>query len=271
MLTVDSENVSHDSYFVKASDTDLYYLATIPFYFSLMQEMGGGHAAHMGVGIEDLYRKYRYTWVISRTRVKFGNHATWRDTVDLESWAQPNVRLHCPRVIRGYVKDDIVFDAMTLWAVVDVARKRPVRPQLVLDELCLADPAKHFAEPLTGQLPDWDETEKLEILPPFEAVPHFYDVDINGHINNVIYVEWILSALGKKFLTDYEADMLDVKWERQTYADDDLVTETAVTRDSRDLISFIHRIKNKDGKTVFSAISDWRLRRNKTQPLDMEL
>lgn len=272
MLTVDNENVSHDAYYVKSGDTDLYHLATIPYCFSLMQEMGGGHAAAMGVGIEDLFQKYKYTWVISRTKVNFCRYAMWRETVSLESWAQSNVRLSCPRVINGYVGDKPYFSAMTLWAVVDVARKRPVRPQQVLDELNLADPAKHFVSPDLGPMAEWDETEKLELLPPYEAVPQFYDLDINGHINNVVYVEWIISSLPRTFLKDHEAAMLDVKWVKQTYADDDLTAESAVTGKNGDSVSFIHRIRNKDGATVFSAVSSWRKRTDeKDQPIVEEL
>lgn len=271
MLTVDSDNISHDSYYVKSSDTDLYFQATIPFYFSLMQEMGGGHASEMGIGIEDLYRDYKYTWVISRTRVSFARHAKWREKVDLESWAQPNVRLHCPRVINCYADGETVFSAMTLWAIVDMVRKRPVRPQQISFENYIGRRPDRYMPTDIGQLPAWDEVEKTEILPSYEAVPHFYDVDVNKHINNVVYVQWVIASLGMDFLTEHEIALMDVKWEKQTYAGDDLVVEAALIKKEGEDCTFVHRIRNNAGASVFSAITEWRDRQDRTRLLSEEL
>lgn len=271
MVTIDNENVAHGSYYVRGTDADLYYMATIPFYFSILQEMGVEHTTAKGIGIEELYRDYKLTWVIARARIKFLSHPRWMDRIDIVSWAQKNVNLHCPRVVKGFIGNELKFDAMTIWGIIDPARKRPVRPQPILDILGTADSEKHYEEPMLSKLPDWDEEDKLEILPVYQAMPHFYDVDINGHVNNVSYLHWMMYALGRKFLSDFEVSMVDVKWVRQTFAEDEIKVETALTQFKDGICSFIHRITNGSGYTVFSAVSEWRERRVRFQPLGREL
>ena len=258
MIEIDNENTAHDSYYVRASDTDLFFKGTVPFYFSIMQEMGASHAAAKKVAITDLMDEYGATWVISRTRVKFLHHASWQDHISVQSWAQEPVRLHCPRVIKGVVDGVPVFEAMTLWAVIDVKRARPIRPGFVLEKLIPADPEKHFMSPDLSPIKGWDETDKISVLEPYRAEPVFYNIDANGHINNVVYLEWIISAMDQDFLKTHEPDTMDVKWVRQTFASDCPVVETALIKEENGLTSFIHRIVNKDGKTVFEAESSWR-------------
>lgn len=271
MVSADSDNLAHGSYYVRATDVDLYFMTTIPYYFSMIQEMAAAHTTLKGIGIEGLYRDYKLTWVIARARINFVSHPRWMDQIELISWAQQNVRLNCPRVVRGYAGNELLFDAMTIWGIIDPMRKRPVRPQPILEILGTADPAKHYADPALPRLPEWDETEKLEMLPALETRPYFYDVDVNGHVNNVMYLHWIINALGRSFLSGHEVEMIDVKWEKQTYAEDEVTVETALTGKKDGICSFIHRIRNENGVTVFSGASEWRERRDKFQALGKEL
>lgn len=266
-ITIDSENVAHRSFTVRAMDVDLYFQASIPFYFSIIQEITAEHTTSRDIGIEDLYRDYKYTWVVAREKIDFISHPRWMENVDLISWAQPNIRLHCPRSVQGYVDNKPIFNAMTMWAVVDPARKRPIRPQPILDILGIADPDKYFMDPVFEQMPLWDEIDKLSILPSFIARPNFSDVDVNGHVNNVSYIQWLQNAMDREFLSEHEPLTMDVIWERQTFADDEVKVDTALISEHDGKYRFLHRMTNGKGVTVFSATSEWSERKVKYHPL----
>lgn len=260
-MRISSENVAYEDYFVRATDTDMFYDATIPFYFSAIQEMGGEHASKLGIAIDDLQREKGWTWVITRTRALFYGSSSWRDTLNLETWPQEPYRLHCPRVVNGYCNGSKIFEAMTLWAVIDMNRKRPVRPQEVMGSIQPAPADKYFVNPDIGKIIKYDDAEKLKEYMIYRPTPAYYDIDYNKHVNNVVYLRWITEAMDEDILKTYRPSMLDVQWEHQTFSNDKIYGQTALTAETDDKLSFVHRLmKEEYGKSdtvLFEAYSEW--------------
>ncbi len=260
-MTIDNDNVAYRDYYVRASDTDMFYHATVPFYFSAIQEMGGEHAAELGISIEDLQRERNWTWVITRTRVRFFGTSSWRDTVNLVTWPQQPYRLHCPRVVEGFLNNEKLFEAMTLWAVIDLERKRPVRPAEVMSDISPAPADKYFIDPEIGKIMKYTDAEKLREYPIYRPEPEYYDIDYNKHVNNVVYLRWIMEAMDEDILKAYRPSMIDVQWEHQTFSHDNIYGQTALTCDDGEKLSFVHRIMKeeygKDDTVLFEACSEW--------------
>ena len=248
--------IAYADYFVRASDTDMSYTAGLPFYFDAMQEIGGEHAAGMGIAISDLMAEKNWTWVITRTRVTFHHHDVWRDTLKLESWAQEGFKLHCPRVVRGYGNDgSLSFEAMTLWAIIDLNRNRPLRPSELGD--VLKAPSDYWMNPDIGKLLKFDNAEIIERWPLHKPVPTYYDIDYNRHINNVVYVRWLVSAMDEDFLREYVPKIVDVQWEHQTFRNDNVIVETGVVSRNRESAELVHCIRKDDGTILFEANTTW--------------
>ena len=258
-MWIDEDNVAYDEYFVRASDTDMFYNAALPFYFDAMQEMGGEHAARMGIAISDMMRERNWTWVITRTRAVFHQQDVWQDTVKLETWAQRGFRLHCPRVVKGYGKNgSLSFEAMTLWAIIDLARKRPLRPSEVEAMIKLPEKAEHWQDPDIGKLQRFDDASIIEKWPVHYPVPTYFDIDYNKHINNVVYVRWMVSAMDEDFLQNYVPEIVDVQWVHQTFRNDKVYVETGVTARTETEAELVHAIRKDDGTILFEANTKWR-------------
>ena len=258
-MQIDNDNVAYDEYFVRASDTDMFYSAALPFYFDAMQEMGGEHAARMGVAIADLMREKNWTWVITRTRAIFHHLDKWQDTVRLESWPQKGYKLYCPRVVNGYGKDGSPsFEAMTLWALIDLNRNRPLRPSEVESSFTIPPEDKHWMDPDIGKIEKFDDATLIERWPIHTPVPTYFDIDYNRHINNVVYVRWMVSAMDEEFLKSYEPAVVDVQWEHQTFRGDKIHVETGVVSNDGSEARLVHCIRKDDGTIVFEANTRWR-------------
>ena len=258
-MWIDEDNVAHDEYFVRASDTDMFYNAALPFYFDAMQEMGGEHASRMGLAIADMMRERNWTWVITRTRAIFHHQDVWQDTVKLETWAQKGFKLHCPRVVNGYGKDgDLSFEAMTLWALIDLERKRPLRPSEIEPMIRLPQKEEHWKDPDIGKIQKFDDAELVEKWPVHYPVPTYFDIDYNKHINNVVYVRWMVSAMNEDFLQEYMPEIVDVQWVHQTFRNDKVYVETGLTARTDTEAELVHSIRKDDGTILFEANTKWR-------------
>ena len=79
--------------------------------------------------------------------------------------------------------------AKTSWLLLDLASGRPVRPKAHLPRI---------DERYTGPIdPDFPDVPTPEPDAPCTEVPwpiRFHDLDVNAHVNNAAYFEWIFEA-----------------------------------------------------------------------------
>lgn len=263
MLWIEEDNTGHDMIEVRASDTDRFYKAGIPFFFSVCQEVGGLHAAKRGLSITEMMEKERRTWIIVRNRIVFDDIPSWGDSLEVITWPQEGFHLYCPRIIKAYNKDKkMIFSSMTHWVVMDIDRKRPIRPREIEAKICLPDKEKFYENPDIGKTIGYDDAIKIETLPISYPEPEYYDIDYNRHINNVVYIRWMISGLSEDFLNTYRPMMVDVSWQSQTFAHDKVYVETAFTEKTDESASLVHRIMRKEeGKQdtlLFEGNSTWK-------------
>ena len=261
MIRIDENDVSYDTYGVRAADCDRFNDASLPFFFSAIQEMGGAHAHMKGLSIEQLQKDKGWTWIVTRSHVEFHKIPRWFDDISMVSWPQKGYHLNCPRVVEGYVDGKLAFEAMTHWVLMDIVRMRPVRPKEIEAMLPPPDESGHFKDPALPKLPRWEEFEIVEERPVYIPHPHYYDIDINKHVNNIIYTRWLAEALGEDFLDAFRPAVMDVAWISQTYAHDHIHVETAYLEKTDDKISVVQRIlrkeEEKEDTLLFEAVSSW--------------
>ena len=155
-----------------------------------MQELSGTHCALLGCGRDDLLKR-GVVWVLARSEVQMTRYPNIGETITMQTFHKP-VRLRF--FPRYYIfKDsagDVIGKAGTLWLLMDLATRQTIPAgdiaALLPDNSELAAP---MALPATvGQL-QGDETIILRD-------PQYTDLDVNGHVNNTKYADWLCDALG---------------------------------------------------------------------------
>ncbi len=257
-MRITEENIGYEEFMVRSADTDRFYDATIPFFFSLSQEVAGEHASEMGLGIKEMSERDGKTWVIVRTKMDFYRIPKWREKITFETFAQKGFKLFCPRVVKAADSNgNLIMNTMTHWVLMDLIRKRPALPKIVEDKIGLKNESL-FLNPDIGKIKKFEEANKIEILEDKYFKPCYYDIDTNKHVNNVVYVRWLCESLTDDIELNYRIKSIDVQWESQTFEDDEVKVETAIEERSEDALSLIHRItKKSDGKIAFEAASLW--------------
>ena len=159
-------------------------------FMDLAQEAANQHANILGFGYDDLIAS-RTAWVLSRMHVEFTDTPKWREEMTFTTWHKGLNRLF-------FLRDFLMTDkegnprvkATTSWLVINLDTRRLVRdPQLLEDgticsENVLETPADKVVMP-----------KGAEVNLVMEHAVAYSDLDMNGHVNNAMYMQWAMNAV----------------------------------------------------------------------------
>lgn len=155
-----------------------------------MQEAAGAHAGLLGVGRDHLLEQ-NIVWVLSRADIRMDRYPAMGERVTVETFPHPCLRFFFPRYF--VFRDEagaVLGVAGTLWALVDCNTRRAVAAPAVAARL--PDNADLTAPlPLPRAVPRVKGRERL-----FHRTAAYTELDVNGHVNNARYADWLMDALG---------------------------------------------------------------------------
>ena len=182
---------------------------TLDAVFQFFQEAAICHAENLGVGREDMARTGQ-AWILSRMSVLVDRRPKYCETVTVRSWPRGGEKLFAMRNYDIRDKDDIpVIAARSAWIILDMEKRRPLRPQSIMDSLPQNEGLEAIP-PEAGGAAGLAERENLQKTSERKAL--YTDVDYNGHVNNVSYIKWIEDALEPQFLEKAEKMRLDINY-----------------------------------------------------------
>jgi medium-chain acyl-[acyl-carrier-protein] hydrolase len=182
---------------------------TLDAVFQFFQETAICHAENLGVGREDMARTGQ-VWILSRMSVLVDRRPNYWETVTVRSWPRGGEKLFAIRNydIRG--KDNkAAVSARSAWIILDMEKRLPLRPQSIMDSL-----PKN--EGLDALQPDANGTaalvERGNLQFAAERKALYTDVDYNGHVNNVRYIQWIEDTLDPQMLEKANKMRFDINY-----------------------------------------------------------
>ncbi len=264
-VSIDEYNRAHSQFTTYSYETDCFFDARLAFYFQIVQEAAGNHAAVRGCSIPILHAEGK-TWVITRSKMEVHRYTQWPEQLLVETWAQEPIRLHLPRVVRAFDEQQgPLFTAKTYWALIDLERGRPCRPTTMSERIGLPPLALQEDLSLTGRLTY--EDSHCTTLVSYKPKILYLDTDSNHHVNNISYLNWALESLPVSFRNRAKVAEIDVSWIRQTFSGDDLTVftgsldEKALLQDEGLLYHKIVRSEKDGGKsTVWEGTTRWEKR-----------
>ena len=170
---------------VKIGDTQVNSLDRLKNsqLLAIMQEAAGEHSALLGADKDALKEKALF-WALIRYHIEIERLPRAGETITVETWPMPTTRTAYPRATVAYdAGGNELFRGISLWVLVSAATRAMVLP------------AK------SGVVVDgWERGGELSV--PGSLLPkllenrqsrevRFSDLDINGHMNNCRYMEWV--------------------------------------------------------------------------------
>jgi acyl-ACP thioesterase len=166
---------------------------------SLFEETAFTHCEDTGQSVYEL-RDKGFGWVLLHGSFRMRHYPTYREAFTVET------RLVAARRFYGLrefvVRDEtgaVIGASDSVWAFYDVERRRPAPIHDWILRAWHHDPSV----PLMREKPDFDPPGADRIDPARSYNVRISDIDTNGHVNNVNYLEWALEAVPLNVHEDY--------------------------------------------------------------------
>lgn len=243
------QKIWSDDYRVRSYDVDFKKRVALPNLCRFMQESAWNHAEHLGIGYSRLIEK-NLVWVLSRQLVKMDAFPKRGDTVRILTWPTRRDRLFCYRDFKILDdRDRLLGTATTAWFAIDLPKRKPQRTDSYFD-LNL-----EVVEPLFPEGPG--KIEALAETKPVRSVEAGYqDLDVNSHVNNVKYVEWILEGMPLDFHATHRLREMGINYLSEALYGDRI----SISRQKKEGGTFLHCLRREgDGKELCRAETSWVL------------
>jgi acyl-ACP thioesterase len=163
---------------------------TMAAAFDYFQEAAIRHAEALGVGRLPM-AEIGQGWVLSRISVLMERRPRYEEQITVRTWPRGGEKLFALRDfdIRD-AADTPIVRARSCWLIVDIERRRPLRPQATMDKLPL-NAGRDSLPGGGGGIDAWPADLAAVALKAGSRRAAYSDIDFNGHMNNARYVEWI--------------------------------------------------------------------------------
>ena len=236
-------------YPVRSYDVDARGRLSVVSICNFLQDAAGCHAHALGVSVDQL-RTIRLTWVLVRMRLELTRHLRWRDRLQILTWPSHQERLFSHRdfLLLDEAGGD-VGRCVTVWVLMDLQRWRPQRLTALPMPLPIPDrPRALSAVPNKIDVPETFVTQRQ-----FQVGDR--DLDRNGHVNNVSYIEWALETVPVSVLNTCGLEMLEINFTGEAFHAENIRAGSQALDTAQS--AFLHSIHSQSAGT--------RLARAKTQ------
>ncbi len=235
-------------YVVQMYDIDSHRRMTVSALVRLMQEASMQNVKQMKVSVWDM-DAMSLSWVLLRKNLTIKRLPMNGEKISVVTYSCGFEKFFTYRDYKVFdAEKEMIAWSSSTWLLMNTNERRMVRiPDFVLA--------------LESQMPTAEESlpRPKTKLPPFEAAEvskpfrvDWHDLDFNGHLNNVYYIQWMLEALPDHILQDGTLREFDVFYKIEAHWKDGLMSEVQQLSDD----SFLHRlIRIDDGKEVAQGMS----------------
>ena len=177
--------------------------------------VAGFHSHDRGFGIDRLNKEH-YTWVLSRLALEMYDLPMQYESFTIETWVANVYRLFTDRNFAVLNKEGkAIAYARSVWAMIDTETRKPVDLMAIHD----GDIAGYICDkdcPI-----DKPSRIKVNSKEPVAILPVKYsDMDINGHVNSIRYIEHILDLFPVDAFKEKRVRRFEMAYVAETMATD---------------------------------------------------
>lgn len=172
-------------------DFDRYGRMQPTAMLDLFQELAITHAEELGIG-RDAMLENNVVWVVVRTKLEVVREPKFGSVVTVRTWPHSLSRFS---FIRDFAMRDeegnLLVKATQEWVLMDFGSRKFASAKDAYHGEHDFDDARAF-ESKPRKISDIDDMPEE---PSYTVVPSYTDIDVNGHVNNAMYANYVVNAL----------------------------------------------------------------------------
>lgn len=177
----------------------------------------GFHANDRGFGMATLNEE-NYTWVLSRLAIELKDMPYQYEKFSIQTWVENVYRLFTDRNFAILNKDGKTIGyARSVWAMINLNTRKPadllsMHGGNIVDYICDKD--------CPIDKPSRIKVDSQE--PATSLIAKYSDIDINGHVNSIRYIEHILDLFPIEFYKAMRIKRFEIAYVAESYYGDEL-------------------------------------------------
>ena len=208
-----------------------YLFMAEPFHCDFSHRLFMGHLGNHLLNAADFHSTDRdfgmtylnpihKTWVLSRLAVEMDEMPMQYTKFNVETWVESAMKYFTNRNFRVVGEDGKVYGyGRSVWAMIDTETRQP----------------QDILEIHDGEIVNWIETEKEcpiekssrvkmsdKAVLVREIYTYYNDVDVNGHVNSIKYIEHILDLFSIDFYRENKIKRFEIAYVAESYGGDRL-------------------------------------------------
>ncbi|WP_420581371.1 acyl-[acyl-carrier-protein] thioesterase [Reichenbachiella sp.] len=195
---------------VSSKDCTKHKTIKLPNLLDHMQEAAWFNATKLGFSTIDLMEN-NITWVMNRMRLEIIRLPEHKEEIKVETWPAAMDKYFTKRDFRVWSQEgELLVEATSNWLVMDINERKLIavpeyikEANFIVDRnnvLAITDKVKYNAE----------KTEKEKGI-----LVSWFDIDINDHVNNIKYYQWVLDSLGGEYLDKHHLKKIDITFKHE--------------------------------------------------------
>ncbi|WP_413942934.1 acyl-[acyl-carrier-protein] thioesterase [Bdellovibrio sp. HCB-162] len=224
---------------------------------NLIQETAWMHAERLGFGMQDMEREGLY-WVLTRQTLHMKEWPRFGQNIKVQTWLRPPEGAFVTREFAILNENDKEIGlCATSWLALDRQTKK------ILPAQNLRDWDHLTYERSSGLTP-----EKIPVAGEYEKLAKYRvrnsDLDINQHVNNTKYAQWILDAIPYEYHKSLLLKSYSVNFLAETHLGDKVQIDRSlqspdVHNNSQGTTNY-KGARVGDDKVLFTATLEWEKR-----------
>ena len=219
---------------------------TIPMIGNYLLHAASTHAADRGFGYNDMTEKHT-AWVLSRLAIEMNDYPKLSQPMTLYTWVDEVGRLFTSRCFEFVNAEGKTFGyARSIWAAIDVETRRPTLLDVEGLSAYITDKPCPIEKP--GKILPVENDSEAEYYKV-----KYSDLDINGHLNSIKYMEHLLNLFDIEMYRHREVSRFEIAYLSEGKYGMNLALYSA----QDDLEKYNMAICN-DGKAICRAAVSWK-------------